>query len=91
MKKFLVVATLVLGIFVAQAQVSAQKVYCGMNDYGDAGVYIFTETIRDISWKSYSGFSVQVVSDDDYDNSSTWYFVRKDGTWCILLGLDDLS
>lgn len=94
MKKFFAVAALILGVVVSQivvpSQASAQKVYVGMNDYGDKRVYILTETIRDITFKGYSGFSVN-IADDDHVVRSPWYFIRKDGVWCQLMGLSDVD
>ncbi|MBR1647322.1 MAG: hypothetical protein IJ685_11180 [Selenomonadaceae bacterium] len=93
MKKFFAVTALILGVVVSQivvpSQASAQRVYVGMNDYGDKRVYILTETIRDITFKGYSGFSVKIAFDDNEPTRSPWYFIRKDGVWCQLMGLSE--
>ena len=68
-----------------------EKVYVGMNDYGDKGVYILPKTIRDITFKGYSGFSVQAWFSDGTSPRRPWYFVYKDGQWCQTLSLDDMS
>lgn len=66
-----------------------REVYVGMNDYGDAEVYILPDTIRDITFQGYSGFSVQIKTSDGNSPKVPWNFVRKDGTWCYLLSLED--
>lgn len=66
-----------------------EKVYVCMNDYGDAEIYILPKTIRDISFKGYNGFSVQIWTSDGNSPKVPWYFVRKDGVWCQLLSLDE--
>ena len=69
---------------------SSEKVYVGMNDYGDKEVYILPDTIQDINWQGYSGFSVQVCLDNN-PKSYTWYFVYKDSQWCQLMSLSEYS
>ncbi|MBR4382431.1 MAG: hypothetical protein IKP64_02615 [Selenomonadaceae bacterium] len=94
MKKFFAVSALILGVVVSQivvpSQAQAQRVYVGMNDYGDKRVYILTETIRDITFKGYSGFSVKIAFDDE-ESRRPWYFIRKDGVWCQLMGLSEFD
>ena len=68
-----------------------EKVYVGMNDYGDKEVYILPKTIRDITFKGYSGFSVQAWFGDGTSPRKPWYFVYKDGQWCQTLSLDNMS
>lgn len=90
MKKFLTMAAIVLSVIILQMpQADAQKVYVGMDDYGDAEIYILTETIRDVSFSSggfnYSGFSVQVVSSDGNSPSKPWNFFYVNGKWCFAL------
>ena len=68
-----------------------EKVYVGMNDYGDTEVYILPKTIRDITFKGYNGFSVQVWFSNGTSPRVPWYFVYKDGQWCQTLSLDNMS
>lgn len=92
MKKCLLAATLILGIFVAAQHVEAAEVYVGMNDYGDGKVYVLTDTIRDITFKGNSGFSVKVklIRDDGTQQVySPWYFFRIYDQWCMSTGLND--
>ena len=68
-----------------------EKVYVGMNDYGDKEVYILPRTIRNITFKGYNGFSVQAWFSNGTSPRNPWYFVYKDGQWCQTLSLDDMS
>ncbi len=91
MKKCLLAATLILGFFVAAQHVEAVDVYVGMNDYGDGKVYVLTDTIRDITFKGNSGFSVQVklLRGGTQQVYPPWYFFRIYDQWCISTSLDD--
>ena len=67
-----------------------EKVYVGLTDYGES-LYILPKTIREISFKSYNGFSVQTwLSNADYSSSEPWNFVYRDGEW-IYLGVGEIT
>lgn len=85
-----------VGILIGDASISPssnqREVYVGMNDYGDGKVYVLTDTIRDITFKGNSGFSVKVklIRDDGTQQVySPWYFFRIYDQWCMSTGLND--
>ena len=90
MKKLLTMSAILLSVLILQMpQADAQKIYVGMNDYGDAEIYILTETIRDVSFTSggitYNGFSVQIVSSNGNSPRKPWNFFYVNGKWCYAL------